>query len=595
MILQELFAYYNRVDTLPRLGWIRRSVDYMLVLDHSGECVAIEQLWESRGKIYLPHTMLLPAIGKQASKHNNTQQDSNLLWDNASFVLGTGANGPKKIRSFLSTLDQWMAECNDPGTRAIRSFVAGIEAQQFSRRSLLRKYSVVDDFDKRDPILAFRLTEDIAPIHQRPEVRAIYERVFLSQLGRSSVRGTCLVTGRMDTPLALNETVIKGLLGALPTGANIVSFNSRAVESYGKRERTGENAPISSEASFAYTTALNHLVSSDQCLAINGTTIVFWAEQPNELEQAVPTIFGEPPEDDPAKGMRAIHTLLESVQSGKFGIGNPSDRVHILALRGNEARAIVVHWETSRALSVGQRILRHFNDLRIDRGLSDSEHLSLKQILQACALQGKAENAAPRLAADVLRAALSGTAYPRQIIIAALNRAFAEQGKRDAKTGKHSDNVPYARAAIIKAWLMRHQDNSSRQSEITVSLDTTSTNVPYRLGRLFATLERIQIDAHPRINTTIRDSFFGAACANPGSVFPALIRKNQHHLSGLRKQKPGLFVIRDKLMTDILWEGLDGQAGFPAILSLEDQGRFVIGYYHQRHALSATPNASETK
>jgi len=127
-----------------------------------------------------------------------------------------------------------------------------------------------------------------------------------------------------------------------------------------------------------------------------------------------------------------------------------------------------------------------------------------------------------------------------------------------------------------------------------MALDKNCTNLGYRLGRLFALLEHIQQDANPGINTTIRDSYFGSAMSTPGAVFPTIVRRNQHHMAKLRKEKPGLSVVRDKLMQVILNEGVDCTIGFPATLSLPDQGRFVLGYYQQRQALFDKPE-SESK
>lgn len=128
-----------------------------------------------------------------------------------------------------------------------------------------------------------------------------------------------------------------------------------------------------------------------------------------------------------------------------------------------------------------------------------------------------------------------------------------------------------------------------------MALDESCTHVGYRLGRLFATLERIQQDAAggpDKLNTTIRDSYFGSAMSTPGAVFPTLMRRNQHHMAKLRKEKPGLAVARDKLMQAILNKGMDCAVGFPATLPLPDQGRFALGYYQQRQAFFAT---SETQ
>ncbi len=104
-------------------------------------------------------------------------------------------------------------------------------------------------------------------------------------------------------------------------------------------------------------------------------------------------------------------------------------------------------------------------------------------------------------------------------------------------------------------------------------MDAASLNVPYRLGRLFATLEKLQEEALPGTNATIRDRFFGAASATPITVFPRLIRGAQPHLAKVKRA-----VFFEKLIQEVLGP----VTGFPSHLTLEEQGLFALGYYHQR-------------
>ena len=111
-----------------------------------------------------------------------------------------------------------------------------------------------------------------------------------------------------------------------------------------------------------------------------------------------------------------------------------------------------------------------------------------------------------------------------------------------------------------------------------MSLDAENKNIGYRLGRLFAVLERIQEAANPGLNATIKDRYFASASSAPVTVFGNLMRLAQHHLSKIKKEKPGYAVCLEKLLQEIV----DGLTVFPAHLSLDDQGQFAIGYYHQR-------------
>ncbi|MBS7349349.1 MAG: type I-C CRISPR-associated protein Cas8c/Csd1, partial [Comamonas sp.] len=289
MILQALADYYDRSEDLPREGWIRRGVDYELVLTAQGECVAFKAIGDiQKGKV-VSASRLVTAIGKQALKHNNSGKDANLLWDNASFVFGTGNKGAIKIASFVETLQAWLGEVDDEGVHAVRQFCTHLQQQSEAASALIERFGYQDDFDKRDPILTFQLQGDLEGIHERPAVRSAYETALAEAQTGGVVRGNCLITGRENTPIVLNETVIKGVWGGQSSGSNIISFNERAFESYGKTKRRGENAPVSRAASFAYTTALNHLLRKDspQRIQVGDASTVFWAERQDPFETLI--------------------------------------------------------------------------------------------------------------------------------------------------------------------------------------------------------------------------------------------------------------------------------------------------------------------
>ena len=113
-----------------------------------------------------------------------------------------------------------------------------------------------------------------------------------------------------------------------------------------------------------------------------------------------------------------------------------------------------------------------------------------------------------------------------------------------------------------------------------MGLDREYDNIGYVLGRLFAALERIQGQAQGHgLNKTIRDTYFGAAASSPLVTFKRLQDLAIHYLAKIRNSGKST-VWLEQLMQEIL--GHVPAQGIPAILSLEDQGRFSIGYYHQR-------------
>ncbi len=573
MILQELVNYYERKtksrdNFIPAEGWTRRGIDYVVVLNESGECTNIETVFTKQKTKIIGLDIMLPAIGKQALKHTNSGKDANLLWDNASFVFGRGNKGALKLESFILTTEEWLQDCHDVGIYAVKAFYGRLKNEPELSDHLLAKFGLVEDFEKRDPIIAFRLISDgPSYIHDRTAVRAAYDEARLLS-NPDTPHGTCLVTGEREMPIAKNEIVIKGVWGAQTSGANIVSFNERAFESYGKRKRQGENAPIGQSASFAYTTALNYLLRKDspQRLQVGDTSVVFWADKPTELETGIVDAFGDPPKDDPDRDVRAVESLYKAIEHGLLESDEGTAKFFALGLAPNAARIAIRFWQHGTVAEMAVRIRQHFDDLAIERSPRDPPYLSLFRLLVSVATQGKADNIPPNLGGELMRSILADLPYPHTLLSAAVRRIRAEH------------EVTYARAALIKACLNRatRYANPAIKEEFRMSLDEVNTNVGYRLGRLFAVLEKIQEEANPGLNATIRDRYYGAASSTPVTVFSTLLKLKNHHLSKLDNR--GRAVNLEKRIGEIM----DGLGDFPAQLPLADQGRFAIGYYHQR-------------
>jgi CRISPR-associated protein Csd1 len=141
--------------------------------------------------------------------------------------------------------------------------------------------------------------------------------------------------------------------------------------------------------------------------------------------------------------------------------------------------------------------------------------------------------------------------------------------------------VKPVRAALIKAYLnrqLRAGKNYDVKEELKVGLDTGQVSLGYNLGRLFAVLEKIQEEANPNLNATIRERYYGAACGSPVSVYPTLMKLKNHHLAKLH---PGRKTNLERLIGEIV----GNFDVFPPHLSLHEQGKFAVGYYHQRQDL----------
>lgn len=563
MILQALNELYERkcadpdpARRLPPFGFETKQIPFVIEIDADGRLVQIKDTREAVGKKKVGRSFLVPHGVKKTSG-----VAANLLWDTAEYALAVDTKGkPDRVEqqraAFVARLEELPKEARgDPGVRAVRAFLAKLP------RGALRRQPAWEEICRDNPLVSFQLRGDRELVCQRPAVTR-----HVVPASDDDPTGVCLVTGQTG-PIERLHTAIKGVWGAQPAGANIVSFNLDAFTSFGLEQ--GANAPVGKAAAFAYTTALNHLLAanSPHRLRIGDASTVIWAQRPDELESALPLLFGET-KDDPAAGVEAAKKLYSAVQSGRLAGSDGANRFYVLGLAPNASRIAVRFWYSGPLSELAPRVVQHFDDLRIHRPPNAPEFLSLFRLLVHCAVQRKADNIPPLLAGDIVRAVFAGerAPYPRELLNAAVNRCRAEQ------------EVPYPRAAAIKAWLNRNiRFTRSTEKEFNPMLDPEQPSVAYRLGRLFAALEKIQEEAQPGINATIRERYYGAASSTPVSVFTTLLRLKNHHLAKISAGRKTQF---EKLLGEIL----AGVGDFPAHLNLPDQGRFALGYYHQRQA-----------
>lgn len=573
MILQALYDYYRRkaadpdpARRLPAFGLEDKEIPFIIELTAEGKPLGIVDTRQTEGKKRIARRYLVPKGVKRSSG-----VAANLLWDTAEYALGVDTRGkPERVAEQHAAFRQRLADLPEPARQD-----AGIQAlERFYTNggaAALGSDPSWPEIVESNPVLTFRLHNDGDLICQRPAVIAASRND--DETGEAAT--VCLITGEPATTERLH-TVIKGVWGAQSSGATLVSFNLDAFTSFNKEQ--GDNAPVSPFATFAYTTALNHLLDrqSRQRFQVGDTSTVFWAQKEDaDAESAFAAIFGE--QDNPDARTELVRGVLSAIQSGQFDGGRGENRFYVLGLAPNAARIAVRFWHAAPLHEIAQRIRQWFDDLKLIRGSRDPEYPSLFRLLAACAQQGKADNIPPNLGGDIMRAILSGGPFPATWLNAAVQRCRAEQG------------VTYLRAAAIKACLnrSRRSSDSSFIQEFSAMLDLTNTHTAYRLGRLFAALEKIQEEANPGLNATIRERYYGAASSTPVAVFTTLLRLKNHHLAKLANR--GRVVNFERLLGEILGPIAD----FPKHLNLPDQGRFSLGYYHQRQDFFNKPAQSD--
>jgi CRISPR-associated protein Csd1 len=562
MILQALKGYYDRKAADPESGiapegWEWKEIPFVVVLDKNGSLVQIEDTREGEGSKKQGKNFLVPQGVKKTSGIA-----ANLLWDSANYVFGIGEKkGAAQKNAFISRIEKELPQSSKK--QAVLVFLTHDDTADLAGNAYWKEICELK------PVVSFRFDGEFELYCQTKEIK----NALTAQADTRKSNGLCLVSGEADHISTLH-TAIKGVWGAQSSGANIVSFNLPAFRSFGKEQ--GRNAPVGEAAMFAYTTALNTLLdkNSTQRMQIGDASTVFWSADRTQFEEDFLWFFKEPSkgDDDPDANTRAIKTLFESPKTRAYNENDDTSQFYILGLAPNAARIAVRFWRQGTVGEFAVNIRRHFEDLEIVKPKGEQEYYSLWRLLVNTAVQDKSENIPPNIAGDFMRSILDGTPYPATLLQAALRRIRSDTENR----------VKPVRAALIKAYLNRFlcaQKTYDKREVLQVALDTQQPSIGYQLGRLFAVLEKIQEEANPGINATIRERYYGAACGSPVTVFPTLMRLKNHHLA--KMENKGRVTNLERLIGEIMGHFDE----FPVHLDLFQQGKFAIGYYHQRQDL----------
>ena len=564
MILQALTAYYEdlaRTGKIARQGWGKSRISYALELGEGGEVCRVIPLEtaDERGKSR-PREMELPAPVKRT-----VGVASNFLWDNGPYLLGHAKDAAKDSRA---------GKCFAAAKELHCSLLSGSE-DPFAQ-AICRFFENYDPaLGSTDPVLAGEWENLISGCNltfaygnQYPGDNEALSRAWESHYGQDAEgeKLRCLITGEPAVP-EKTHPAIKRLYGAQSSGAALVSFNAPAFCSYGREQN--ENAPVGQYGAFAYTAALNYLLSDRRHYRrIGGDTYVFWAEGAEEQYEDAFGAFLDG-NSDTVKD-EDLASVLDALAGKKLCNWdnlplNPENRFYVLGLAPNAARISVRFFLQDTFGVFAQRLKAHYDRLEIIRPSFDNRtQLPLWLLLQETVnRQSRDKTASPQMSADTLRAILTGGRYPATLFQQTMLRIRAEH---DITRGK---------AAIIKAYLLRNDTQQNRMEALTVKLNDDCNDLPYVLGRLFSVLEDIQQQANPGINTTIKDRYFSSASATPAVVFPVLLNLAEKHQ---KKLSAGQKVYNSKRLQDLLGRIRES---YPTHLTLSDQGIFQLGYYHE--------------
>lgn len=601
MILQSLYDLYERLIRdeeyeIPLHGYSRQNISFKVVIKPDGTLHSIENIKDPNNK--RPRRMIVPGGDKQTGKvtKESVHKKVQFLRNDLPFLLGArvvnegeGALILKESKIEFEAFKKYHLEKEAQINDSDYSIFCTLLRRWEPKQALEHKEWV--DFAGGQGV--FQILGKTEFLHDRLAIRNWWNG---QKKDKGDKIGQCLITGEVKSIARLHEPKIKGVKGSQTSGAPIVSFDkdNDAFASYGHDGEQSFNAPVSIEAAFRYTTALNALLKGPKrdkhSFQLADTTVVFWTKEHTLTEDifaqfaAHGSLMPEKQTVQDENLRQKIELFLKALRKGKevySEIEKDPERTpfFILGLTGQAKGRIGVRFFYQDTIShLLDNLRRHYTDMGIERQFKegtkypDPEFPALWQLLdETCPRRnGKPDRdkIPPILAGPLLRAVITGYQYPVGLFNSVMRRI-------------HADNaMNYIRACIIKGYLTRNQ-----RKEVSMGLDPNLKEPAYRLGRLFAALEKTQQDALGDVGATIRDRFYSAASATPGVVFPRLLRSYQHHLSKMDRGKVG----REILVREIF----EPLTNFPSHLNLTDQGLFAIGYYHQMRDLWTSKQEKE--
>ena len=570
MILQALAKHYENLAAEGKVskdGWCEAKVSYAIELMPDGKVKGFISLKteEERGKkkVWVSTTRMVPQMVTRSSGVS-----ANFLCDNSKYMLGFDKDGSSKriLECFQAAKEkhlELLEKVEGEMAVAIKAFFETWNPEKEEEK--LKEAEIWEALTDGGNLIFYM---NGCEAQEDEEIKELWNEKQNSCDGEEGGNtGICLVTGKKAEISRIHRT-IKGVPGAQSSGAALVSFNAPAFESYGKEQ--SYNAPVGKYAEFAYTTALNYLLSQrNYTFQLGDTMVVYWAENGQKAYQDVFS-FALVPTVDNRETIREIFDCIKKDQPIKVeDIEMDSEqRFYILGLAPNAARLSVRFFYQDSFGKILEHISEHYERMKIVQPSWETrEYMSIRDMLMDTVNQNSRDKSPiPNMAAMVMQAVLSGGRYPASLYTDTLIRIRADQGER---------KLSWGRTAILKAYLIRN--TNWKEGVNYMGLNKENSEQPYLLGRLFAVLEFIQKDTNPGIKATIRDRYFNSACATPASVFPILIKLMNSHIKKLERDNLGAKISYENQLTEIMGK-LDE---FPRRLTLEEQGKFDLGYYHQ--------------
>ena len=459
MILKALYDYYYRCKNLPKKGIEFKEIGYLIIIKENGLFVRLESRMIDK-KTASSFCVLKSVI------RSGKNYVPNFFWDNYEYIIGGNEESQKKLNTFKILVQKYneiLPENRD--INAISLFYKNYE----NIEEIIKDDILCQEMKKSKKNISFLLEGSTNIIAENEEII----NSVLQNKESSATNKRCLITGNRSSISRLHTKII---LNKKNPGALVALQKSQGYDSYGKQQ--GLNAPVSEDAEFAYTTALNYLLrdNSRNKFIIGNRTFVFWASNNNEaskqVEESIWNVFGlnDTKEDDPNNNIENVRKVFNSIYSGEIQT-TLEDRFYILGLAPNSARIAVTYWAEIPLVDFAERIKRHFDDMEIiDGRMVRKPYMGLHSILSSITRNGKSSDVSPNLPENVVRSIFQGISYPQPLYSSCIRRIQAESSDKDKKA------ISVTRTAIIKAYLNRLNNN---EQKLTFMLEKTNVDTNF--------------------------------------------------------------------------------------------------------------------
>lgn len=596
MLINALCDYYDlktrkSQSSLPE-GYAAQEISFQIRLTEDGEIAAIVDMRDPV-EIYLKNgkskEQLKPKVINLPERSQKTAIFSNLIEHRPLYIFGLnyGKDGfttdddkdkaKKSHAAFVKRNLEFFKDLNSPICTAYRRFIEKWKPEEQTENPYLLELGKLYSGSYfsfalySDP----RITPENDECFLRKYIEYLSEQVALTERQGKNV-AQCPIMGER-LPVARIHDKIK-FPGGNTVGCQLVAMKESAYESYGKTQSYNSN--ISEAAMKKYTAAFNEILDDkNHRVILEDMVIVYFAMKADDFAECdmMAQMFGASAGGDENEAFGEVIKELSGGNAVDYSaLGIDEDvTLYFAGFTPNSSRICQKFIVRDSFGKIMENLFKHQRDLSIDGSGGRPVYFNyiFKELVSP---KSSKEKVPPPLITDIILAAIKGTNYPTALLHTAIRRV---------KTDRNEENNSFirmnsVRAGIIKACLNRKARNSDKEEEITMSLDTSSKNPAYLCGRLFAVLEKLQQDAaDSKLNTTIGDTYFSSASSNPASVLPRLMKLAFYHM---RKLSDGGVIFYKNLISEIT-DPLENK--FPSTLNLEEQGRFIIGYYHQNRKL----------